>query len=164
DVGEMDGDLAIETSGTQQRRVKNIRSVRCGNDDHPLLGVEAVHLNEQRIERLLALIVSAANAVAAMATDRVDLVDENNAGRGFLALLEHVADTACADADEHFNEIGTADREKRNVGFAGDGASQQRFASARRADHQHALRNSAAELLKFFRIAQKLDQFLHFVL
>src|SRR6266404_5853686 len=99
-----------------------------------------------------------------MAADRVDLVDENDTGRGFLALLEHVADTACADADKHFHEIGAADGKEGNVGFAGDRTRKQSFAGARRADHQYALRNSAAELLKFFRVAQKLDQLLDFVL
>ena len=90
-VRQIDGDLAIETSGTQQRRIENIGPVRRRDDDDAFLGVEAVHLDEQRIERLLALIVSAADAVTAMPADRVDFVDENNAGRGFLALLEHVA-------------------------------------------------------------------------
>src|SRR6266446_1218513 len=99
-----------------------------------------------------------------MAADRVDLVDENDTRRGFLALLEHVADTACADADKHFHEIGAADGKEGNVGFAGDRTRKQSFAGARRADHQYALRNSAAELLKFFRVAQKLDQLLDFVL
>ena len=163
-VGQIDRDLAIETAGTQQRGIENIGPVRRGDDDDAFLRIEAVHLDEQRIERLLALIVTAADAVAAMATDRVDFVDENNAGRGFLSLLEHVAHAGGADADEHLDEIGAADREERHVRFAGDGACEQRLAGSRRADEQNAFRNAAAEFLKFFRIAQKLDQFLHFVL
>ena len=118
----------------------------------------------KRIERLLALVVSAADAVAAMPADRVDFVDENDAGRGFLALLEHVAHAAGADADEHLHEVRAADREERHVRFAGDGAGEQRLAGAGRADHQHAFRNAAAELLEFLRVAQELDELLHFVL
>jgi hypothetical protein len=45
-------------------------------------------------------------ASPAMAADRVDLVDEDNAGRVLLGLLEHVAHARSADADEHFNEVG----------------------------------------------------------
>ena len=108
--------------------------------------------------------MSAADAVAAMPADRVDFVDENNAGRGFLPLLEHVAHAGRADADEHLDEIRAADREERHVRFAGDGAREQRLARSRRADEQHAFRNAAAELLKFFRVAQKLDELLHFIL
>src|SRR5919106_1466904 len=63
--------------------------------------------------------------VAAMRANRVDLVDENDARRVLLALLEQVAHARGADADEHLDEIGAADRKERDVGFAGDGARQQ---------------------------------------
>src|SRR5713226_495973 len=162
-VRQIDGDLSIETSGPQQRRIENIGSVRRRNDNHAFLRVEAIHLDEQRIERLFAFIVSAADAVAAMASNRVDFIDENDAGRGFFALLEHVAHARRADSDKHLDEIRTADREKRYVGFARDGARDQRFASARRSDEQNAFRNSSTEFLKLFRIAQKFDQLLHFI-
>ena len=108
--------------------------------------------------------MSAAHAMAAVTADRVDFVDENDARRGFLSLLEHVANARGADADEHLHEIRAADGEERHVSFTGDGARQQGLAGARRADHQHALWNAAAEFLKFFRVAQELDQLLHFVL
>src|SRR6476620_1825155 len=102
--------------------------------------------------------------MAAVAADRVDFVDENDAGRGFFSLLKHVADARGADADEHLHEIRAANGEERHVSFTRDGASQQGLASAWRADHQYALRNAATEFLKFFRVTQELDQFLHFVL
>src|SRR4029450_9147440 len=108
--------------------------------------------------------MAAAHAMAAMTTYRVDFVDENDARRGFLALLEHVAGARGADAHEHFNEIRAADGEERHVSFTRDGARQQSLASAGRPDHQHALGNTAAKFLKFFLITQELDQFLHFVL
>ena len=50
-----------------------------------VLGVEAVHLDQQLVERLLALLVAAADPSAALAADRVDLVDEDDAGRVLLA-------------------------------------------------------------------------------
>ena len=163
-VGQIDRDLAIETARAQQRRIEHIGPVGGRDDDDAFLRVEAVHLDEQRIERLLALVVTAADAVTAMAADGVDFVDENHAGRGFLALLKHVAHAAGADADEHLDKIRAADGEERHVGFAGDGAGEQRLAGARRADQQHALRDAAAEFLKFLRVPQELDQFLDFVL
>ena len=163
-VGKIDGDLAIETARAQQRRIEHIGPVGRRDDDDAFLGIEAIHLDEQRIERLLAFVVTAADAVAAMAADRVDFVDENDAGRGFLALLEHVAHAAGADADEHLDEVRAADGKERHVRFAGDGAGEQGLAGAGRADQQHAFGNAAAEFLKLLRVAQELDQFLHFVL
>src|SRR5207302_355848 len=96
-VGKIDGDLAIETAGAEQSRIENIGPV-CGSDDNDaFLGIESVHLYEQGIEGLFAFVVAAADAVAAMAADRVNFVDENNARRGFLALLKHIADATGGD-------------------------------------------------------------------
>src|SRR6478736_9342774 len=108
--------------------------------------------------------MTAAHAMTAVTPYRVDFVDENDAWRGFLSLLKHVADARGADTDEHLHEIRAADGEERHVSFTRDGARKQGFASAGRADHQHALGNTATEFLKFLGITQKLDQLLHFVL
>src|SRR6185312_9687562 len=93
-----------------------------------------------------------------MAADRVDLVDEDDAGRVLLGLLEHVAHAAGADADEHLDEIGTGDREERNLRLARNGLRQQGLAGTGRADHKHAARNLAAEFLEAARVAQELNQ------
>ena len=130
----------------------------------PFIGLEPVHLDQQLVERLLALVIAAAEPGAAMAADRVDLVDEDDAGRVLLALLEHVAHPAGADADEHLDEVGARDREERHVGLAGDGAREQGLAGARRADQQHALRDLAAEALEFLRVLQVLDDLLELLL
>ena len=106
----------------------------------------------------------AADAMTAVTADGIDFVDENNAGSGFLALLKHVAHATRADTDKHFHEVRAADGKEGHIGFAGNGAGQQGFARAGRADHEHALGNAAPEFLELFRIAQKLDQFLHFIL
>src|SRR5436190_24124076 len=100
--------------------------------------------------------MSAAHAMAAVTAYRVDLVDENDARRGFLSLLEHVANARGADSDKHHYEIRAADGEKRHVSFTGDGACQQGLAGAGRSDHQHPLGNAATEFLKFFRVTQEL--------
>ena len=99
-----------------------------------------------------------------MTADRVDFVDEDDAWRVLLGLLEHVAHAACADADEHFDEVRTRDREERHIGFAGDRTRDQRLAGARRADQQHAAWNTSAEALELARVAQKLDDLLQILL
>jgi hypothetical protein len=98
-----------------------------------------------------------------MTADRIDFVDEDDARRMFLRLLEHVAHARGADADEHLDEIGTGNGEERDFRFAGDRFGEQRFTGAGRTDHQHAARNAAAEFLELGRIAQEFDQLLHFV-
>ena len=150
-------DLAVETAGTQQGGIEHVGTVRRRDDDDALVGFEAIHLDEQLIERLLALIVTAAQTGAAMTSDGIDFVDEDDARRVLLRLLEHVAHAAGADADEHFDEVRARDREERHVGFARDGARDQRFARAGRTDEQAATRDAAAEALEFLRVAQEFD-------
>src|SRR3972149_4348700 len=55
-----------------------------GGDDDVGACVEAVHLHEDLVQRLFALVVAAAEAGAAVAADGVDLVDEDGAGGGAL--------------------------------------------------------------------------------
>src|SRR4029453_16915385 len=106
----------------QQRWIEDVGPVGRGDDDHAVVGLEAVHLDEQLVERLLALVVTAPAGGTAMAADRVDLVDEDDARRVLLALLEQVADAAGADADEHLDEVRAADREERHAGRGGEPA------------------------------------------
>ena len=163
-VGQADDHAAVEAAGAQQRGIEHVGAVGGGDEDDAVVGLEAVHLDEQLVEGLLALVVSAAEAGAAMAADGVDFVDEDDAGGVLLALLEEVADAACADADEHLDEVGAGDGEERHVGFAGDGAGQQGLAGSRRSDEQHALGDAAAELLELLRLAQELDDLLQLFL
>jgi hypothetical protein len=164
DVRQRDVDLAVEAARTQQRLVEDVGRLVAAITMTPEVGLEAVHLDQHLVEGLLALVVAAAQAGAAMAADRVDFVDEDDAGRALLGLLEHVAHAGRAHADEHFDEVGTGDREERHLGFAGDGLGEQGLAGARRADQQHAARDAAAQLLELLRVAQEVDQFLDFFL
>ena len=117
-------DLPVEAAGAQQRRVEDVGPVGGRHDDDALVGLEAVHLHEQLVEGLLALVVTAAHAGAAMAADGVDLVDEDDAGLVLLGLLEEVAHAAGADAHEHLDEVGTGDAEERHAGLTGHGPRQ----------------------------------------
>ena len=93
-VGTVDDDAAIEPARAEQRRIEHVGTVGRGDEDDAFVGLEAVHLDEQLIQRLLAFVVSAAEARAAMAADGVDFVDEDDARRVLLALLEEIADAA----------------------------------------------------------------------
>ena len=75
------GDLTVEAAGAQQRGVEDVGAVGGGHDDDALVGGKAVHFHQQLVQGLLALVVTAAQARAALTADRVDLVDEDD-GRG----------------------------------------------------------------------------------
>ncbi len=155
-VGRVDADLPVEAAGAQDRGVEHIRAVGRGDQDDVGLDVEAVHLDQQLVEGLLALVVAAADAGTAVAADRVDLVDEDDGRRVLLGLLEQVAHAAGADADEHLDEVGAGDRVERHARLTRDGAGQQGLAGAGRAVQQHALRDPGADGEELGRLLQEV--------
>ena len=162
EVGQIDVDLAVETPRAQQRRVEHVRAIGGGDDDYAFLRIKSVHFDEKRIQRLLAFVVPAAEPAPALATDGVDFVDEDDAGRIFSRLFKSIAHARGADADEKLDEIRTRNREKRHIGFSRDGAREQGFSGAGRPDEQHALGNAPADFGKAFRLAQEIDDFGNF--
>ena len=61
-VRRLHGDPAVEAPGAQQRGVERVGAVRRGDHDHAGVALEAVHLGEDLVQRLLALVVAAAEA------------------------------------------------------------------------------------------------------
>ncbi len=51
--------LTIKSAGAGQGRVQHVHAVGGGTDDHLVVGVEAVHLDEDCVEGLLAFVVTA---------------------------------------------------------------------------------------------------------
>ncbi len=145
DIRRIEHYLAIEATGADQRRVEHVGAVGRRDHDHVGVGVKAVHLDQDLVERLLALVVRAAQASTTLAADRVDLVDEDDARRVALGLIEQVAHAAGAHTDEHLDELRAGDREERHAGLARHRAREQRLAGAGRADHQDAARDARAQ-------------------
>ena len=164
DVGLVHEHLAIESAWTQQRRIEHFGTIGGAHDDDRLARVEAVHLGQELVERLLALFVRTHRALDASAAERVELVDEDDARRLGLGLREQIAHARGADADEHLDELRSAEAEERDLGLAGDGPREQRLAGSRRADEQHALGNAAAEGRVLPRVPQELDDLLQLLL
>src|SRR4029078_10172438 len=98
-----------------------------------------------------------------MTPDCVNLIDKDDARRRFLALIEHITHARRADADKHLNKVRAADGKERDIRFPRNGAREERLTGSRRANHQDALWNAAAEFLKFLRVTQELDELLYFV-
>ena len=160
DVGQADIHAAVEAAGAGQGVVEDVVTVRGGHYDDALVVREAVHLDEQLVEGLLALVVSAAEAGAALAADGVYLVYEDD-GRGhLLGLVEEVAHAGGADADIELHEVGAGYRQELHARLAGDGLGYERLACARRADEQHALGYARAHLGVRARVLEEVHDLL----
>ena len=163
-VGIVHRHLPVEAAGAQKRGVKDIPAVGGRHDNHAFVDGKAVHLHQQLVQRLLALVVTAAQPRAAVTAHRVYLVDKHNGGRGLLGLFKQIAHAACAHAHEHFHKVGAGNGEEGHIRLAGHSLGQQGFARAGRAHQQNALGNAGAQLGIVLGVAQEIDHLLQFFL
>jgi hypothetical protein len=92
-VGRADGEAAVEAARPQQGRVEDLGPVGGGQHNHVLGAGEAVHLGQDLVQGLLALVVAThAEGPATGAADRVQLVDEDDRRGVGLGRLEQVPD------------------------------------------------------------------------
>src|SRR2546427_8320673 len=91
-----------------------------------------------------------------MPPDGIHIDDEHDARSRLLPLLERVAHTRGADADEHLDEVGAGDREERHARLARDGTSEERLTGTGRPVQQHTLGDACAERLELLRILEEL--------
>ena len=113
------GDAAVKTAGAQQGRVKAVGTVGGSEDDDALVVIEAVHLGQQLVERLLALIIAAKAAAVTLFADGIDLVDKHDTRGLFLGLLKQVANLGGAAADKHLDELRARNAKERHARLAG---------------------------------------------
>src|SRR3990172_13070806 len=150
--------------GRRRAGARRSGGVSGGDDDDVRIRVEPVHLDEDLVERLLALVVAAAESGAAVAAYCVDLVNEEDTGRIAVRLVEQVAHTRGADTHEHLDELGAADREERHAGLAGHRLREQRLSSTGGPYQKDALGNASTQRGELLGVLQKLNNFLQLFL
>src|SRR4051794_40806592 len=104
-IRSVDHHAPVKTARAEKCGIEYVRTVRRGYQDHAFVRFKPVHFDEQLIQRLLALVMSAAETSAAVPSDRVDFIDKDNARRILFALLEQVAHAARTHAHKHFDEV-----------------------------------------------------------
>src|SRR5262245_7606032 len=104
-IRPVDIHLAIKPPRPEQRRVEHVSTVGRGDDNNVGIVVKTIHLDQNLVEGLLALVMAAAKPGATHPPYRVDLIDEHDARRDLLGLFKQIADPACAHADEHLDEL-----------------------------------------------------------
>ena len=151
-VRHADLDLAVEPSGTAQRRIERVRAVRCADDDDLPAGLETVHEGEELGDDTS---LDLAGDLVPLRRDRVDLVDEDDARRVLFGLLEHVPEVLLALTVELRHDFGARDGMEVRVRLRGDGFREERLPGPGRAVQQHALRGLDAESLEQLRVAER---------
>lgn len=157
-VGQFHLNATVETAGTEQRLVQTLGPVGSCQNHHALAAVKAVHLRQQLVQGLFALVVAAHSRIAALA-DGVYLVNKDNAGRFLTGLPEEVAHLGGTHADKHLHELRPRNGKERHFGLAGHGTGNQRLAGSRRAHQQGTLGQRRTDFKVFAGIVQEVHDF-----
>ncbi len=155
-IRQSDVDLAVEAAWPEDGGVEDVEPVRRGDDDDVVRRPEPVELDEELVERLLALLV-AVRAAASLA-ERVELVEEYDSAAELAGLGEEVADPAGTDADVLLDELGAGRVMERHAGLAGDRAGKHRLAGAGRAVQHDPARDPRAEQVEALGRAEEIDR------
>src|SRR6266567_7877335 len=86
-VWAIDCDAPVEATRTQQRYVKAIGAVGSADYYNCLVRIETVHLHQELVQGLFAFIVTI-DAYTTLPPHGIDFIDKDDAGRGFLGLIE----------------------------------------------------------------------------
>ena len=85
DVWKIQDHTTVEATWAQKGWVKHVRTIGRGNHDDTDVGIKPVHLHQDLVESLFTLVVRSTKSRSALATDGIDLVNEDDAGGAFFA-------------------------------------------------------------------------------
>src|SRR2546421_731561 len=155
--------LAIKATGTQKRRVEDIRTVGGSKDHDGIVWLETVQLHQQLFQCMLTLIIAGQGpGTTARAPNSIDLINENNAGGVLACLLKQIAHTAGSHPDEEFDKVGRARAEERHSCLSGDCTRQQGLAGTRWANQQDTPGDMRSDLDVALWVTQEVDHLTKF--
>src|SRR4051812_15293395 len=80
----------IESTRTKQCWIQNINTVCGRHDDYTFIRFKSIQLNQQLVKSLLSFIISPPHTSTTMATDGIDLNNEDDTGSVLFTLFKQV--------------------------------------------------------------------------
>src|SRR5213594_3303080 len=148
-VRDADLDLAIEPTGSAQRRIDCLVPVRRADHDDLAAARKAVHQSEElRDDASLDL----TGHLFSFGGDRVELIDEEDARSVLLGLLELLAEALLALTVIFRHDFRALDGIEVRAGFIGHRLRDERLAGAGRTIEENPFRRIDPEALEQFRV------------
>src|SRR5271165_1756628 len=148
-VGLIEVEYVIEAPAAHERGIDPLGTVAGGEQDHSLDVAQVVDLTEQLAENSLKNVRTELIG-AEPGRERVERVEEQDAGRGPSRLLENLAQRALGFTQPLRVELRAVDGDQRNLLLARERSRQCGLAGARRSYQQNAARRSQSDLLVDF--------------
>mmetsp|Transcript_32035 Transcript_32035/g.59641 ORF Transcript_32035/g.59641 Transcript_32035/m.59641 type:complete len:249 (+) Transcript_32035:866-1612(+) len=150
EIRETDLDAAIETARTEESRVKNVGTVGGSENNDSGVTLETVHLGEDLVQSLFTLVVTSGNTGTTLTTNRINLINEDDARGVLLRHVEEITDAGSSDTNEKLNELRTGGRNERHSSFSGGSTSEKSLTGTGRTLHNNTLRDLGSELSELF--------------
>ena len=160
DIRQIDYDLPVEPARPEQCRIENVGPVGGRNQNHSFIRLKPIHLDQELVESLLALVMAATKTRSPMPSHGIDLVNEDDTRSVGLTLLEQVTHPRGADTHEHLDEIRTGHGEERTGCLTCHRPCQQRLPGSGSPDEQNAFGKPASQTLETLWILEELDYLL----
>lgn len=138
-VGQGNVDESVKTTGTAQSVVELLRSVGSADDEDVLLAGHTIHLSEKLVDDTVRGTASIALRTTTGLGDRVQLIEEDNAGRGSASLVEDVTDVALRLTEPHGKQFRALDGDEVGGALVGDSLGKKSLTSTRRTIEKHTL-------------------------
>ena len=145
EIRERNAHRPVESTGTREGGVEDVSSVGRGNHDDLVGGVEAIHLHQNRVERLFPFIMPTRGGPAPRRRPTASISSRKMMqGEFSLACLKR-SRTRLAPTPTNISTKSEPEMEKNgSVRFAGDRLGEQRLPAARESLEEHAAGNSAS--------------------
>ena len=142
----------VQPAGPEDGRVEDVGPVGGGHQEHAAPHLHPVHLRQQLVHhpaRRAAIPIAARRSTR---TQRVQLVEKDDTGRGVAGALEAGAHRPFALADVHVEQLGALDGDEVDAGLVGDGLGHEGLATPRRTLEITIRRLSPIMMLAAYRV------------
>mmetsp|Transcript_36846 Transcript_36846/g.86043 ORF Transcript_36846/g.86043 Transcript_36846/m.86043 type:complete len:327 (-) Transcript_36846:1139-2119(-) len=128
----------VEAAGSQHGGIDELGPVGGGDDEDAPAAVQPVHFGQELVDHAFAGLVSCIRS--APGTERVELVEEDDARRGRSGPLEHLSYGPFALPHVLVQQLGSLDADEIGPRFVGDSLGQQRLPAPGRTVKHHPRR------------------------
>ncbi len=118
-------DMPVEPARSEQRLVQDLRTIGCGKDNDPFLGVKPIHFREQLCQGLFMLFSAGNTATASGLAHSVYLINKDNAGCLLLCPVKELSYSGSTDSGKHLDKGRASYTEKRHISLSGNRLGQK---------------------------------------
>mmetsp|Transcript_38376 Transcript_38376/g.85443 ORF Transcript_38376/g.85443 Transcript_38376/m.85443 type:complete len:214 (-) Transcript_38376:1487-2128(-) len=160
DVREGHCNLAVKAAGALEGGVERLRQVGGSHDDDPVVRLKSIHLHQQLVQGLARVVLP----VLPVATNGVNLVNEDDAGRLLLGSLEQRPHAPRPHSYVQLLKLGSRPVEEGHTRLARHRPGNEGLASTGWAGQQHPLGQFGTQARKLGGILQELHHLLELLL